>query len=1403
MEGYKLSGSNPSETGEAVGRQQVPAERQRALDGIPVPAQTPSPTTAEPGSEGATPSAGNGAGASPKPPLGAGNGGLSSFKRSRLAPPATPSTLGRLLTPIRSASGYLIGKVPLVGSFWKSGASYVGVPPGESEPEQPAGVTATQSTSVVAQIANSYAEQPGAVDQRAKRQRRSEVVDVGTPGPGNAHALLRQGPDLASSEISLAPPAHHTPGFRESGGDAAGSHLRAAEYARSPMPYSSEALMPGMEQDTTPYSSVRQLLRQGPPRSAAHRGAPSSPDTYSHMPRSSLHTQMRNTPQVLNFYARRTPAHRVNMQPGNLFTMGIGSVASTPYSRKRGSTRSILAKQTPVHSTPLYSYTGGKQQDTPHLKKSIMARGTDVSHASGSATPVSNGKAQPYLGWTPMRNAAMERQGNKSASPAKRARPENSPPEGRPMVGSGISSLRTLAGQQASFQRRVRQRQEKPLPIAWPHGPSPTANAGTTTKSGDDVDATNANAKQKLTTETARRILMTLNTMADKPAPAMPLPSSGVTPLLGPSRISSRPAVEHPPQPVESLPAPSVLESQQVSELSVPTERAMETEKYSKRKGAEDEATVKALPPATTAVDKLQDTKPSAVFDVPPAAVAPPTVGSAPQPKAVSEGLGALSTMGAAGSDGYFAAPAKFPSAVQAVASQSTVTPSEFNHEQDNQRVSDPPAKLPSFGLAAEKIANTPKPIDPAVFRFSTGDGHVAVQSIKAITSGRHPAGVEPSFSFGSGAEAGIGSSPSAPTAGLVTPQDVATRTVAEAAAVPLPPGESDDDEDDDTEDKNTPNRQTAASPSPSVKSAGFGVRDFSPSAAAPAKKQPASASGWGTDFIQANASVMSSATAAIERDIKKTKGGSAAAPAESNGWGSAFLQANAKSSAAATAAVQEDIAKQNGGSSGPTARFGIFSSTANLNPITAPTDTAKPAAASPPQPAASGWGADFLKANACSSAAAATAIEDSIAKEKGSDPGPPAVSSGWGNAFLLANAASNASAAAAIEQDISKQSGFEPKPTIASSASGSILKGTSSPKAMDAVTPPSTALAPSTSPAVTFSFGTQSAVPAAPKPTFSFGASAAAVSDPLSFAHPANEAGSSAPAAGGVFGAQLAPPSTAAAFTAVVAASSPAVMEMSSAAPLLAPASFAANPAPTFGASTTAGSGFASAQPSAMPFGAPSSAPGGAQSIGMTTPSAPAISFGAPAASGPTFSFGGQPQTQQPPAPGGFTFGGSSAPAPTFSFGVSAAPAPTFSFGGSAAPATQAAPTFSSPAPTISAPFGAAPDPSTPQFPFGGAPAASAAAFDGGPPAGQAAPSMQFGGAGAAPSFGAAAGGQFSFGAGMEAQPVASGFGNPQSGAPAAGGFSFGSDGGKTGAEGSGLPQRRIVRARRNRGKK
>jgi hypothetical protein len=105
------------------------------------------------------------------------------------------------------------------------------------------------------------------------------------------------------------------------------------------MPYSSEALMPGMEQDTTPYSSVRQLLRQGPPRSAAHRGAPSSPDTHSHMPRSSLHTQMRNTPQVLNFYARRTPAHRVNMQPGNLFTMGIGSVASTPYSRKRGSTR--------------------------------------------------------------------------------------------------------------------------------------------------------------------------------------------------------------------------------------------------------------------------------------------------------------------------------------------------------------------------------------------------------------------------------------------------------------------------------------------------------------------------------------------------------------------------------------------------------------------------------------------------------------------------------------------------------------------------------------------------------------------------------------------------------------------------------------------------------------------------------------------------------------------------------------------------------------------------------------------------------------------------------------------------------------------------------------------------------
>jgi hypothetical protein len=68
-------------------------------------------------------------------------------------------------------------------------------------------------------------------------------------------------------------------------------------------------------------------------------------------------------------------------------------------------------------------------------------------------------------------------------------------------------------------------------------------------------------------TPQARSLALTESELlALQPAPAMPLPSSGVTPLLGPSRISSRPAVEHPPQPVESLPAPSVLESQQGKE---------------------------------------------------------------------------------------------------------------------------------------------------------------------------------------------------------------------------------------------------------------------------------------------------------------------------------------------------------------------------------------------------------------------------------------------------------------------------------------------------------------------------------------------------------------------------------------------------------------------------------------------------------------------------------------------------------------------------------------------------------------------------------------------------------------------------------------------------------------------
>mmetsp|Transcript_16169 Transcript_16169/g.40590 ORF Transcript_16169/g.40590 Transcript_16169/m.40590 type:complete len:877 (-) Transcript_16169:134-2764(-) len=799
--------------------------------------------------------------------------------------------------------------------------------------------------------------------------------------------------------------------------------------------------------------------------------------------------------------------------------------------------------------------------------------------------------------------------------------------------------------------------------------------------------------------------------------------------------------------------------------------------------------------------------------------------------------------------------------------------PASVSLSQLDETPSDPKPAPPPLGLgvqssvadAATKSGRLGASRDGPVFSFSTNENNSSL--IKSITSGRSPAGVEPTFSFDMNAPTAT-TPPGAvfmPTKAAlpITLEGLPSSSLAEAAATPLPP---EDESDGNTVDNGQPSAHaaggwddaflknssaasqaasaaisqdietqegglsepapsqpavavsTAPSSTPLSAAAGWGGAflkanaSFNQAASNAIAEEivqskcgapiplPVSPGGWGNDFLTANASANAStaarndmtskradvsvpapasggwgdafleknepaklaASSAVAAEINEQKGKASALPVAGGGWGDAFLKANASASATAAAAVQKEIEKEKGGSSAPAA-------------------------------ASSGWGAGFLQAKASAQAAVSSAVAQEIEKHSGGAAAPPVSSGGWGDAFLRENASAGIAAAAAAERDIKEQgSGSEPAaaPPVGFGASAN--------------EPPSISAAPTASaPAAGFTFGLPSGsfatAPSATNILFRAPASQPASQPGLSFGAVPGGSSSGAPAPLFSFGASRASAAAGGTFTFGMGSFSAAVSQPAFVSTTTAPAStgmqntMSITETPSPASAATATPAFGTTPASTPSFSVPSL--GSSAMFG----SGAAPGFGASAPAGPVTTFGATPafgadQQQQPsagaPSTPGSMFGAPAASAPSFAFGAalqSAGPAssaftPSFGFGASADPASAAASSFGGAAVPFGAPqsgsaFDASPAPS---FAFGAA-GSSAPAFGAGPAA-----SNHFGASTAPAGHGSTA--QFSFGAGG------------QQGGPA---FNVGGGGRDAARDGSGPTQRRILRARRNRGRR
>jgi len=567
--------------------------------------------------------------------------------------------------------------------------------------------------------------------------------------------------------------------------------------------------------------------------------------------------------------------------------------------------------------------------------------------------------------------------------------------------------------------------------------------------------------------------------------------------------------------------------------------------------------------------------------------------------------------------------------------------------------------------------------------------------------------------------------------------------------------------------------------------------------------------SGWGSDFLKQNSAA---ATAAAEAAAEEASGAAAAPPPASAPSAAPAFTFGASSSNPALVAVepvtkpafsfgasppapvaapafsfgaagQEDKAsdKEASKSEDATATHGFkFGAPPATETATDGVGAPKPAFTfgAPSAPAA-----EAATAVAPSPApAAAPAATFGTAAEKKQETTTTTATPGWGADFLAKNAQQGAAATAAVEKEVNKDPSTDAAPAIKFG-----VPSTATEKPIDK---PAASDAPSVAPA--FKFGSSSATDApVTKPAFQFGSATPATTAPsataavpsapsFSFGAPApakTDAPKAAPLGAPAFGAPAekkdpAPSAPASAGFVFGASSTPATK----------PAEAAGGFGSSFGAA--AGPSFGS-QPAAPAFGASSGAAfGSAPATGSPAAALGGSTMGAqnPPASG--FAFGSQPAA--PANPFGASTGGFGAPAATGGFG---APASTNAFG-APAPASGG---FGAPAGGgfgSSAPFGGTS--STAAF---GAPLPQATATATANPFGQ--PPGQFGAPAPNPGFPSS-----SFGA-PNAFPPSSAPGqmipnnpdNPFGGGTAAGGFNLGSSGTGTQSRSEG---RRKVRVRR-----
>mmetsp|Transcript_28218 Transcript_28218/g.67014 ORF Transcript_28218/g.67014 Transcript_28218/m.67014 type:complete len:507 (+) Transcript_28218:125-1645(+) len=428
-------------------------------------------------------------------------GGGTQASPPQSASPDTPSTIRRFLTPFKAAGEYLFSKVSLTGTKRRY------------TEETPEANNRTASCEVNDGLENCTGVDVNEHLAKGPADNNREVGQA-TPAQGDSAPRGPQGSLLSAlkqqRQQTGAGPSVHTenPANKPSNGVA---------HVDTPLPKTVDGF-------DTPYSSVLKLLREGPARK---RQAVAS---WSNQQQPMASSGRPPTPSIPRAVSTRTGGHSSFPQRAlpvgtGLFSMGA-TPGSTPMPRGRSRQRSI--GRAPVVPLLTAGQAEPPEEPSPHAPASAPRDAPgEGSGAKPSSRPV----------WTPMRSCTMalaERDGPTSGTAGKRLRetPQSGGRPGTPLVGTGISSLKSYAISQPNYRRRVRPKKDTPLiagasPITpageravhTPGMQTPGTDGGTQGRGGTwgpEGPSPGSASGPKLSTDTARRILMTLDSLAAK-----------------------------------------------------------------------------------------------------------------------------------------------------------------------------------------------------------------------------------------------------------------------------------------------------------------------------------------------------------------------------------------------------------------------------------------------------------------------------------------------------------------------------------------------------------------------------------------------------------------------------------------------------------------------------------------------------------------------------------------------------------------------------------------------------------------------------------------------------------------------------------------------------------------------